>query len=177
MLKELLFLRLYFVLSLVIHKPHHMLLNVCNLQPLIIWWDLVNNFRLIFITVFWPCVHSENQELFFLSFDHLYVFLFCTYSFYFSKIVVYLSPALTLLLSPCSFILFLRFINARRRILQPMLDASNPDPAPKAKKMKSQHRPTQRFWPDSIVAGVLQTHRSQTGNNSDSMSALTFLYK
>ncbi|XP_044227060.1 homeobox protein PKNOX2 [Thunnus albacares] len=59
------------------------------------------------------------------------------------------------------------FINARRRILQPMLDASNPDPAPKAKKMKSQHRPTQRFWPDSIVAGVLQTHRSQTGNNSD----------
>ncbi|KAM4544940.1 homeobox protein PKNOX2 [Odontesthes bonariensis] len=59
------------------------------------------------------------------------------------------------------------FINARRRILQPMLDASNPDPAPKAKKMKSQHRPTQRFWPDSIVAGVLQTHRSQTGNNSE----------
>lgn len=59
------------------------------------------------------------------------------------------------------------FINARRRILQPMLDASNPDPAPKAKKMKSQHRPTQRFWPDSIVAGVLQTHRSQSGNNSD----------
>ncbi|KAK9536032.1 hypothetical protein VZT92_005852 [Zoarces viviparus] len=57
------------------------------------------------------------------------------------------------------------FINARRRILQPMLDASNPDPAPKAKKMKSQHRPTQRFWPDSIVAGVLQAHRS--GNNSD----------
>lgn len=69
-----------------------------------------------------------------------------------------------------------RFINARRRILQPMLDASNPDPAPKAKKMKSQHRPTQRFWPDSIVAGVLQTHRSQTGNNnSESMSALTRL--
>uniref|UniRef100_A0AAY4AZ24 Homeobox domain-containing protein n=1 Tax=Denticeps clupeoides TaxID=299321 RepID=A0AAY4AZ24_9TELE len=56
------------------------------------------------------------------------------------------------------------FINARRRILQPMLDASNPDPAPKAKKMKSQHRPTQRFWPDSIVAGVLQTH---SGSNSD----------
>ncbi|XP_015244309.1 PREDICTED: homeobox protein PKNOX2 isoform X2 [Cyprinodon variegatus] len=59
------------------------------------------------------------------------------------------------------------FINARRRILQPMLDASNPDPAPKAKKMKSQHRPTQRFWPDSIVAGVLQTHRSQAVNNSE----------
>ncbi|GAA6111170.1 homeobox protein PKNOX2 isoform X1 [Tachysurus ichikawai] len=60
------------------------------------------------------------------------------------------------------------FINARRRILQPMLDASNPDPAPKTKKMKSQHRPTQRFWPDSIVAGVLQTHGSHSANNSDS---------
>ncbi|KAM9847080.1 homeobox protein PKNOX2 isoform 4-T4 [Aulostomus maculatus] len=67
------------------------------------------------------------------------------------------------------------FINARRRILQPMLDASNPDPAPKAKKMKSQHRPTQRFWPDSIVAGVLQTHRSQTGNNSDNPLSLDSL--
>ncbi|KAM9781627.1 homeobox protein PKNOX2 [Syngnathus typhle] len=67
------------------------------------------------------------------------------------------------------------FINARRRILQPMLDASNPDPAPKAKKMKSQHRPTQRFWPDSIVAGVLQTHRSQTGNNSDDPLSLDSL--
>lgn len=60
------------------------------------------------------------------------------------------------------------FINARRRILQPMLDASNPDPAPKAKKMKSQHRPTQRFWPDSIVAGVLQSHGSHS-TNSDSL--------
>ncbi|KAG2469607.1 PKNX2 protein, partial [Polypterus senegalus] len=59
------------------------------------------------------------------------------------------------------------FINARRRILQPMLDASNPDPAPKAKKMKSQHRPTQRFWPDSIVAGVLQPHGIRAGSNAD----------
>nr|XP_061801379.1 homeobox protein PKNOX2 isoform X3 [Nerophis lumbriciformis] len=67
------------------------------------------------------------------------------------------------------------FINARRRILQPMLDASNPDPAPKAKKMKSQHRPTQRFWPDSIVAGVFQTHRSQTGNNPDDPLSLDSL--
>ena len=68
------------------------------------------------------------------------------------------------------FVSFDRFINARRRILQPMLDASNPDPAPKAKKMKSQHRPTQRFWPDSIVAGVLQTHGPHSANNSDSQS-------
>ncbi|KAM4652540.1 homeobox protein PKNOX2 isoform 3-T5 [Discoglossus pictus] len=57
------------------------------------------------------------------------------------------------------------FINARRRILQPMLDASNPDPAPKAKKIKSQHRPTQRFWPNSIAAGVLQ--QQLPGTNPD----------
>ncbi|XP_059400841.1 homeobox protein PKNOX2 isoform X2 [Carassius carassius] len=63
------------------------------------------------------------------------------------------------------------FINARRRILQPMLDASNPDPAPKAKKMKSQHRPTQRFWPDSIVAGVLQTHDSLGMDGLQSLSS------
>lgn len=60
-----------------------------------------------------------------------------------------------------------RFINARRRILQPMLDASNPDPAPKAKKIKSQHRPTQRFWPNSIAAGVLQQQGGNSGTNPD----------
>ncbi|KYO31362.1 homeobox protein PKNOX2 [Alligator mississippiensis] len=59
------------------------------------------------------------------------------------------------------------FINARRRILQPMLDASNPDPAPKAKKIKSQHRPTQRFWPNSIAAGVLQQQGGNPGTNPD----------
>ncbi|XP_069803998.1 homeobox protein PKNOX2 isoform X5 [Dendropsophus ebraccatus] len=59
------------------------------------------------------------------------------------------------------------FINARRRILQPMLDASNPDPAPKAKKIKSQHRPTQRFWPNSIAAGVLQQQGVLPGTNPD----------
>ncbi|XP_066462743.1 homeobox protein PKNOX2 isoform X4 [Eleutherodactylus coqui] len=59
------------------------------------------------------------------------------------------------------------FINARRRILQPMLDASNPDPAPKAKKIKSQHRPTQRFWPNSIAAGVLQQQGVLSGTNPD----------
>ncbi|XP_078003253.1 homeobox protein PKNOX2 isoform X4 [Phascolarctos cinereus] len=59
------------------------------------------------------------------------------------------------------------FINARRRILQPMLDASNPDPAPKAKKIKSQHRPTQRFWPNSIAAGVLQQQGGPPGTNPD----------
>nr|XP_033773993.1 homeobox protein PKNOX2 isoform X3 [Geotrypetes seraphini] len=59
------------------------------------------------------------------------------------------------------------FINARRRILQPMLDASNPDPAPKAKKIKSQHRPTQRFWPNSIAAGVLHQQGTIPSANSD----------
>jgi hypothetical protein len=43
-----------------------------------------------------------------------------------------------------------RFINARRRILQPMLDASNPEPTKKAKS-KPQNRPLQRFWPESIA--------------------------
>ncbi|XP_038047932.1 homeobox protein PKNOX2-like isoform X2 [Patiria miniata] len=44
------------------------------------------------------------------------------------------------------------FINARRRILQPMLDASNPDPSTKTKKVKTQSRPsTQRFWPESLA--------------------------
>ncbi|XP_005751628.1 homeobox protein PKNOX1.1 isoform X2 [Pundamilia nyererei] len=44
------------------------------------------------------------------------------------------------------------FINARRRILQPMLDASSSE-TPKAKKKTPQNRPLQRFWPDSIAAG------------------------
>ncbi|XP_059531961.1 homeobox protein PKNOX2 isoform X1 [Myotis daubentonii] len=64
------------------------------------------------------------------------------------------------------------FINARRRILQPMLDASNPDPAPKAKKIKSQHRPTQRFWPNSIAAGVLQQQGGAPGTNPDGSISL-----
>ncbi|KAA8586327.1 hypothetical protein FQN60_000163, partial [Etheostoma spectabile] len=58
-----------------------------------------------------------------------------------------------------------RQIAAQTNLTLLQVNNCNPDPAPKAKKMKSQHRPTQRFWPDSIVAGVLQTHRS--GNNSD----------
>ncbi|XP_069388599.1 homeobox protein PKNOX1.1 isoform X7 [Paralichthys olivaceus] len=44
------------------------------------------------------------------------------------------------------------FINARRRILQPMLDASSSD-TPKTKKKTPQNRPLQRFWPDSIATG------------------------
>nr|XP_020462215.1 homeobox protein PKNOX1 isoform X3 [Monopterus albus] len=44
------------------------------------------------------------------------------------------------------------FINARRRILQPMLDASSSE-TPKTKKKTPQNRPLQRFWPDSIATG------------------------
>ncbi|XP_061082977.1 homeobox protein PKNOX1-like isoform X2 [Conger conger] len=47
------------------------------------------------------------------------------------------------------------FINARRRILQPMLDASSSE-TPKTKKKTPQNRPLQRFWPDSIASGVSQ---------------------
>ncbi|XP_069491761.1 homeobox protein PKNOX1 isoform X2 [Ambystoma mexicanum] len=47
------------------------------------------------------------------------------------------------------------FINARRRILQPMLDSSCSE-APKTKKKTAQNRPVQRFWPDSIASGASQ---------------------
>ncbi|XP_036419299.1 homeobox protein PKNOX1 [Colossoma macropomum] len=47
------------------------------------------------------------------------------------------------------------FINARRRILQPMLDASSSD-TPKSKKKTPQTRPLQRFWPDSLASTVSQ---------------------
>ncbi|XP_030635968.1 homeobox protein PKNOX1 isoform X2 [Chanos chanos] len=47
------------------------------------------------------------------------------------------------------------FINARRRILQPMLDASSSD-LPKSKKKTPQSRLLQRFWPDSLASGVSQ---------------------
>ncbi|XP_056653070.1 homeobox protein PKNOX1 isoform X6 [Monodelphis domestica] len=47
------------------------------------------------------------------------------------------------------------FINARRRILQPMLDSSCSE-TPKTKKKTAQNRPVQRFWPDSIASGVAQ---------------------
>ena len=51
-----------------------------------------------------------------------------------------------------------RFINARRRILQPMLDASNPEQS-KAKKPKHNSRPPQRFWPFTSTA----TSESESG--------------
>ncbi|XP_013066812.2 homeobox protein PKNOX1-like [Biomphalaria glabrata] len=39
------------------------------------------------------------------------------------------------------------FINARRRILQPMLEASNPEKAKSKKPSKPGNKPQQRFWP------------------------------
>ncbi|XP_017546984.1 homeobox protein PKNOX1.1 isoform X5 [Pygocentrus nattereri] len=47
------------------------------------------------------------------------------------------------------------FINARRRILQPMLDASSAE-TPKTKKKTPQNRPLQRFWPDTIASSLSQ---------------------
>ncbi|XP_069115100.1 homeobox protein PKNOX1-like [Argopecten irradians] len=64
------------------------------------------------------------------------------------------------------------FINARRRILQPMLDASNPEQG-KAKKPKTQHRPVQqRFWPDSIANIQPQFPTSQAKEEITSESQL-----
>ncbi|XP_076333061.1 homeobox protein PKNOX2-like isoform X2 [Tachypleus tridentatus] len=62
------------------------------------------------------------------------------------------------------------FINARRRILQPMLDASNPDASHKAKKAKTQtSRQAQRFWPENIA--TLQPNVScKTNQEINSMS-------
>ncbi|KAJ8793598.1 hypothetical protein J1605_003606 [Eschrichtius robustus] len=53
-----------------------------------------------------------------------------------------------------------RFINARRRILQPMLDSSCSE-TPKTKKKTAQNRPVQRFWPDSIASGAAQPAASE----------------
>lgn len=53
-----------------------------------------------------------------------------------------------------------RFINARRRILQPMLDSSCSE-TPKTKKKTAQNRPVQRFWPDSIASGVAQQQSNE----------------
>ena len=55
-----------------------------------------------------------------------------------------LSPILPFILQPCD-----RFINARRRILQPMLDNANPDGA-KKKPKPPQTRP-QKYWPENLA--------------------------
>ncbi|XP_022110683.1 homeobox protein PKNOX2-like isoform X2 [Acanthaster planci] len=65
------------------------------------------------------------------------------------------------------------FINARRRILQPMLDASNPDPSTKTKKVKTQSRPsTQRFWPESL-ANLSSTNTAKPSSDIGASTELT----
>ncbi|XP_054878343.1 homeobox protein PKNOX1-like [Poeciliopsis prolifica] len=70
------------------------------------------------------------------------------------------------------------FINARRRILQPMLDASSSETT-KAKKKTPQNRPLQRFWPDSIAAGggthqqVTMPDGTMVTMNMESLQSLT----
>ncbi|GIX77004.1 hypothetical protein CDAR_539751 [Caerostris darwini] len=59
------------------------------------------------------------------------------------------------------------FINARRRILQPMLDASNPETNHKSKKSKTQsNRPVQRFWPENIASIQPQVQNSNESEHS-----------
>lgn len=60
----------------------------------------------------------------------------------------------------CLPLVVFRFINARRRILQPMLDSSCSE-TPKTKKKTAQNRPVQRFWPDSIASGVAQQQSNE----------------
>lgn len=50
------------------------------------------------------------------------------------------------------------FINARRRILQPMLDSSNTELIIKSRRPKAiQSRSAQRFWPESLVQTIQGT--------------------
>nr|QFQ66898.1 PKNOX2-like protein [Hofstenia miamia] len=63
------------------------------------------------------------------------------------------------------------FINARRRILQPMLEATNPDTSlQKAKKSKTVARPNaaNRFWPDNLAQG--QVAKIEPSSPNDDLS-------
>ncbi|XP_019064907.1 homeobox protein PKNOX1 isoform X2 [Fukomys damarensis] len=64
------------------------------------------------------------------------------------------------------------FINARRRILQPMLDSSCSE-TPKTKKKTAQNRPVQRFWPDSIASGVAQAPPSELAMSEGAVVTIT----
>nr|XP_033798634.1 homeobox protein PKNOX1 isoform X3 [Geotrypetes seraphini] len=64
------------------------------------------------------------------------------------------------------------FINARRRILQPMLDSSCAE-TPKTKKKTSQNRPVQRFWPDSIASGAVQQQPNEITVSEGAMVTIT----
>ncbi|XP_054829657.1 homeobox protein PKNOX1 isoform X5 [Eublepharis macularius] len=64
------------------------------------------------------------------------------------------------------------FINARRRILQPMLDSSCSE-TPKTKKKTAQNRPVQRFWPDSIASGVTQHQSNELAMSDGAVVTIT----
>uniref|UniRef100_A0A8I3PXE8 PBX/knotted 1 homeobox 1 n=1 Tax=Canis lupus familiaris TaxID=9615 RepID=A0A8I3PXE8_CANLF len=64
------------------------------------------------------------------------------------------------------------FINARRRILQPMLDSSCSE-TPKTKKKTAQNRPVQRFWPDSIASGAAQPPPSELAMTEGAVVTIT----
>ncbi|XP_034510969.1 homeobox protein PKNOX1 isoform X5 [Ailuropoda melanoleuca] len=64
------------------------------------------------------------------------------------------------------------FINARRRILQPMLDSSCSE-TPKTKKKTAQNRPVQRFWPDSIASGAAQPPPSELAMSEGAVVTIT----
>uniref|UniRef100_A0A8D0TB70 Homeobox domain-containing protein n=1 Tax=Sus scrofa TaxID=9823 RepID=A0A8D0TB70_PIG len=64
------------------------------------------------------------------------------------------------------------FINARRRILQPMLDSSCSE-TPKTKKKTAQNRPVQRFWPDSIASGAAQPAASELTMSEGAVVTIT----
>ncbi|KAK8727252.1 hypothetical protein OTU49_009781 [Cherax quadricarinatus] len=63
------------------------------------------------------------------------------------------------------------FINARRRILQPMIDASTP-PDQKTKKSKAYNPKASatRFWPDSLIS--LHGKPQNNNNNNNTASSL-----
>lgn len=64
------------------------------------------------------------------------------------------------------------FINARRRILQPMLDSSCSE-TPKTKKKTAQNRPVQRFWPDSIASGATQPPPNELAMSEGAVVTIT----
>ncbi|XP_049994023.1 homeobox protein PKNOX1 isoform X3 [Alexandromys fortis] len=64
------------------------------------------------------------------------------------------------------------FINARRRILQPMLDSSCSE-TPKTKKKPAQNRPVQRFWPDSLASGVAQSAPGELAMSEGAVVTIT----
>lgn len=65
------------------------------------------------------------------------------------------------------------FINARRRILQPMIEASTP-PEQKTRKTKA-HNPKSsatRFWPDSLISLHGKAHHNNNSSNAASPTPL-----